>query len=168
MKEIIQEVVQDNYNFFYGYALKLATYEVEEAQDLVQEAILNALTKHKQFEGDENDCKKWIVTIVRNLFINKYRAESRRNDLNYDEEDKEFIKDRCESRERLWTGEYEDLMKIIDGLDIPTIDKKCFLGYYNGYLYEEIAEILELPLGSIKSKMHSIRKKIINEYGTKH
>ena len=108
------------------------------------------------------------MTIVRNLFINKYRTESRRNDLNYDEEDKEFIKDRCESKERLWTGEYEDLMKIIDGLDIPTIDKKCFLGYYNGYLYEEIAEILELPLGSIKSKLHFIRKKIINEYGTKH
>lgn len=167
MKEIIQEVVQKKYELFYNYALKL-TCNIEEAQDIAQEAVLNALSKYNQFSGNEKDCQRWIVTIVRNLFINKYRTESRRNDLNYDEEDKEFIKDRCESKERLWTGEYEDLMKIIDGLDIPAIDKKCFLGYYNGYLYEEIAEILELPLGSIKSKLHFIRKKIINEYGTKH
>lgn len=139
------------------------TCNIEEAQDITQEAVLNALSKYNQFSGNEKDCEKWIATIIRNLFINKYRQDQK-----YDEEDKEFIKDRCESRERLWTGEYEDLMKIIDGLDIPAIDKKCFLGYYNGYLYEEIAEILELPLGSIKSKMHSIRKKIINEYGTKY
>lgn len=168
MKEIIQKVVQKKYELFYNYALKLTAYEVEEAQDLVQEAILNALTKYKQFEGDENDCQRWIATIVRNLFINKYRTESRRNDFNYDEEDKEFIKDRCESKERLWTGEYDDLMKMINSLDIPTIDKKCFLGYCNGYLYEEIAEILELPLGSVKSKIYHIRRKIINKYGTKH
>ena len=139
---------------------------IEEAQDIAQEAVLNALSKYNQFSGNEKDCEKWIATIIRNLFINKYRQESNRQDQKYDEEGKEFIKDRCESKERLWTGEYEDLMKIIDGL--PAIDKKCFLGYYNGYLYEEIAEILELPLGSIKSKLHFIRKKIINEYGTKH
>ena len=167
MKEIIQEVVQKKHKFFYCYALKL-TCNIEEAQDITQEAVLNALSKYNQFSGNEKDCEKWIATIIRNLFINKYRQESNRQDQKYDEEDKEFIKDRCESRERLWTGEYEDLMKIIDGLDIPAIDKKRFLGYYNGYLYEEIAEILELPLGSIKSKMHSIRKKIINEYGTKY
>lgn len=167
MKEIIQEVVQKKYKYFYRYALKL-TCNIEEAQDVTQEAILNALSKYNQFSGNEKDCEKWITTIIRNLFINKYRQESNRQDQKYDEEDKEFIKDRCESKERLWTGEYEDLMKIIDGLDIPAIDKKCFLGYYNGYLYEEIAEILELPLGSIKSKLHFIRKKIINEYGTKY
>lgn len=167
MKEIIQEVVQKKYKLFYNYALKL-TCNIEEAQDIAQEAVLNALSKYNQFSGNEKDCEKWIATIIRNLFINKYRQESNRQDQKYDEEDKEFIKDRCESKERLWTGEYEDLMKIIDGLDIPAIDKKCFLGYYNGYLYEEIAEILELPLGSIKSKLHFIRKKIINEYSTKH
>lgn len=167
MKEIIQEVVQKKYKLFYNYALKL-TCNIEEAQDITQEAVLNALSKYNQFSGNEKDCEKWIMTIIRNLFINKYRQESNRQEQKYDEEDKEFIKDRCESKERLWTGEYEDLMKIIDGLDIPAIDKKCFLGYYNGYLYEEIAEILELPLGSIKSKLHFIRKKIINEYGTKH
>lgn len=167
MKEIIQEVVQKKYKYFYHYALKL-TCNIEEAQDIAQEAILNALSKYNQFSGNEKDCEKWIATIIRNLFINKYRQESNRQDQKYDEEDKEFIKDRCESKERLWTGEYEDLMKIIDGLDIPAIDKKCFLGYYNGYLYEEIAEILELPLRSIKSKLHFIRKKIINEYGTKY
>lgn len=167
MKEIIQEVVQKKYKLFYNYALKL-TCNIEEAQDITQEAVLNALSKYNQFSGNEKDCEKWITTIIRNLFINKYRQESNRQDQKYDEEDKEFIKDRCESKERLWTGEYEDLMKIIDGLDIPAIDKKCFLGYYNGYLYEEIAEILELPLGSIKSKLHFIRKKIINEYGTKY
>lgn len=167
MKEIIQEVVQKKYKLFYNYALKL-TRNIEEAQDITQEAVLNALSKYNQFSGNEKDCEKWIVTIIRNLFINKYRQESNRQDQKYDEEDKEFIKDRYESKERFWTGEYEDLMKIIDGLDIPAIDKKCFLGYYNGYLYEEIAEISELPLGSIKSKLHFIRKKIINEYGTKH
>lgn len=167
MKEIIQEVVQKKYKYFYHYALKL-TCNIEEAQDVTQEAILNALSKYNQFSGNEKDCEKWIATIIRNLFINKYRQESNRQDQKYDEEGKEFIKDRCESKERLWTSEYEDLMKIIDGLDIPAIDKKCFLGYYNGYLYEEIAEILELPLGSIKSKLHFIRKKIINEYGTKY
>lgn len=128
------------------------TCNIEEAQDIAQEAILNALSKYNQFSGNEKDCEKWITTIIRNLFINKYRQESNRQDQKYDEEDKEFIKDRCESKERLWTGEYEDLMNIIDSIDVPIVDKKVFLGYYNGYLYEEIAEILELPLGSIKSK----------------
>lgn len=160
MKKIIDQVVQKKYKLFYNYALKLTACEVE-AQDLVQEAALHALTKFKQFEGNENDCQRWIVTIIKNLFINKYRTESRRNELKYDEEDKEFVKDRYESKEKLWTGEYEDLMKIIDSIDVPIIDKRCFLGYYNGYLYEEIAEILELPLGSVKSKIHHVRRKLI-------
>lgn len=167
MKEIIQEVVQKKYKFFYHYALKL-TCNIEEAQDIAQEAVLNALSKYNQFSGNEKDCEKWIATIIRNLFINKYRQESNRRDQKYDKEDKEFIKDRCESKERFWTGEYEDLIKIIDSINVPIIDKRCFLGYYNGYLYEEIAEILELHLGSVKSKIHHMRKKIIKEYGTEY
>lgn len=133
MKEIIQEVVQKKYKFFYCYALKL-TCNIEEAQDITQEAVLNALSKYNQFSGNEKDCEKWIATIIRNLFINKYRQESNRQDQKYDEEDKEFIKDRCESKERFWTGEYEDLIKIIDSINVPIVDKRCFLGYYNGYL----------------------------------
>lgn len=87
MKEIIQEVVQKKYKYFYHYALKL-TCNIEEAQDIAQEAILNALSKYNQFSGNEKDCEKWITTIIRNLFINKYRQESNRQDQKYDEETK--------------------------------------------------------------------------------
>jgi len=80
MKEIIQEVVQKKYKYFYHYALKL-TCNIEEAQDIAQEAILNALSKYNQFSGNEKDCEKWITTIIRNLFINKYRQESNKSTM---------------------------------------------------------------------------------------
>lgn len=54
MKEIIQEVVQKKYKLFYNYALKL-TCNIEEAQDITQEAVLNALSKYNQFSGNEKD-----------------------------------------------------------------------------------------------------------------
>lgn len=166
--DIIDQVVQDEYKLLYRCALSW-TYNVDDAQDLVQDAIMKALTHKEQFkEGNKVEIKKWLYTILRNSFINTCRTKSYRQDQSYDEEDKGFIKDRCESKEKFWTGEYEDLIKIIDSINVPIVDKRCFLGYYNGYLYEEIAQILEISLGTVKSKIHYIRKKIIKEYGTKY
>ncbi len=148
----------------FAYSL---TKDREEANDLYQETALRALNNRNKFKPGTN-FKAWLFTIMKNIFINNYRRKSKAN-LVFDSTDNLYylnsgsvlIDNGAESKMMM-----DDLNKMIveleENLRIP------FMMHFEGYKYQEIAEELDLPLGTVKSRIFFARKalkaKIISKY----
>lgn|SRR5690606_11250270 len=148
-----------------GYALKL-TSNSHDAQDLLQETAYRAFKHQKQFAPGSN-LAGWLVTIMRNVFINQYRRKKRRATL-LDHSDNQYLVQPVQGAD-FNGGEnklmYEDLQSIVAKLDESM--RKPFLMHFAGYKYDEIAETMQLPLGTIKSRIFFARKYLkeaINEH----
>jgi len=128
------------------------TRDYETAQDLCQETLYKALAHHDKYQPDTN-IKAWLCTIMRNIFINDYRRNER----------KKIVVDAIRYTTQQHTFEGADktirLKEINTALyKLPTIFKNACLLYLQGYKYNEIAEALNEPLGTIKSRIHFARK----------
>jgi RNA polymerase sigma-70 factor (ECF subfamily) len=140
------------------YALSL-TADSERADDLLQETFLKALTYRDKFAQNTN-FKAWIYTIMRNTFINDYRKNVKVRNT-FDASGNDFhlnvSKDKVYPAPDSFYGTKE-INQTIDALeDEYRIPFKMFL---DGYKYKEIADELDLPLGTVKSRIFFTRKKL--------
>ena len=141
-----------------GFALKL-TGNQNEALDLYQEMVYRALKGIHQFRKDTN-LKAWLMTIMRNSFINIYRRKKKKNVLQDGSINNYLLNSANTSvnNQGELKVDYEELAAIVDQLDdhlrIP------FWLSFNGYKYAEIAEELNVPIGTIKSRVFVARKRI--------
>lgn len=149
-------LLADNSEFLRPFAINL-TRDQEAAKDLFQETMFRALANQDKYHVGTN-IKAWLYTIMRNIFINNYRRKVKQNTI-FDHTGNDYllnynqgaIANRAESALRL-----KDMYEVIDKL--PEIFRTPFLMYYEGYKYYEIAEALNEPLGTIKSRIHFARK----------
>lgn len=139
------------------FALRL-TRNQEDAFDLLQETMGKAFKHLGSFQVGTN-FRAWVVTIMRNLFINQYRRKKVRN------MQIEPIDNHLYSLERAGvsnTGESQmtinEINAVIDRLDINY--SKPFRLYYQGYRYDEIADQMEIPIGTVKSRIFVARRKL--------
>ncbi|HNQ11817.1 MAG TPA: sigma-70 family RNA polymerase sigma factor [Bacteroidia bacterium] len=150
--------INEHYKPLKGYALKL-TRNSEDANDLVQETMYKAIANSEKFKKGTN-LKGWLYTIMRNIFINNYRRMVNSNIFNDDSENQYYLNsatrvDRNNGEKKLTMQEIEtELSKLNDKLKVP------FMMSYTGYKYEEIADQLNVPLGTIKIRIHNARKKL--------
>ena len=152
----------------YNYALKIAR-NADDAQDLLQETYYKAFKNYHQFENGTNS-KAWMFMILKNTFINNYRKLKREPaKLDYDEiEDVyENIKSDQARDNNLDLDFYNDLLddELSAALSkIPSKMKEVFLLCdLEGYTYEEIAEITDIPIGTVRSRLHRARKLLQDE-----
>ena len=139
---------------YYAYSL---TSNQEDANDLVQDTYLKALSNKDKFDPSTN-MKAWTYTIMKNTFINNYRKSRRANTIMDDSQDQYYLnsnqKDHSINPEAIFN--HGEIMKAIRGLDddhrIP------FERHIEGYKYKEIAEELNLPIGTVKSRIFLTRK----------
>ncbi|MDL2208937.1 RNA polymerase sigma factor [Parabacteroides sp. OttesenSCG-928-O15] len=141
-----------------NFALML-TANRDDAQDLMQDTTLKVLNNQEKFVDNVN-FKGWVLTVMRNLFINNYHKIVRTQtiiDQNADLYNLDVINDSgIDSPD----GAYriQEITKAIDALEedlrIP------FSLYLSGYKYHEIAEKLALPLGTIKSRIYFARQEL--------
>jgi RNA polymerase sigma factor (sigma-70 family) len=132
------------------FAISL-TRDHEEAKDLCQETLYKAFAYREKYEQGTN-IKAWLYTIMRNIFINQYRRDAR----------KQLVMDTVKYSQ---TG-YENssglnlrLREIEEAIHrLPSIFKTACLLYLQGYKYHEIAFALNEPLGTIKSRIHFAKK----------
>jgi RNA polymerase sigma-70 factor (ECF subfamily) len=123
----------------------------------LQETIYRALANREKYHVGTN-IKAWLYTIMRNIFINSYRRKSRQQTI-FDNSDNSFflnynqvtITNPAEGDIKL-----KEINRAIEGL--PAIFKNPFRLYCDGFKYHEIADMLEEPLGTIKSRIHFARK----------
>jgi RNA polymerase sigma-70 factor (ECF subfamily) len=148
--------LQNNLKYF-AYTL---TSNYEDAQDLVQETFLKALTNRDKFTDDTN-LKAWTFTIMKNTFINNYRQSVRQNTILDKTDDLYFLNLSEKSNTGLPDSAYA--VKEINN-EIRKIDedqRRPFEMYNNGYKYKEIAEKLNLSIGTVKSRIFFTRKKLM-------
>jgi RNA polymerase sigma-70 factor (ECF subfamily) len=132
------------------------TKNSDDAQDLYQETAFRALTNRDKFREGTN-FKAWVFTIMKNIFINDYRKKSKSNTI-VDETDNLYyinlggtIGNNAESD--MMMEELEGMVeRLDDSIRVP------FVMHYQGFKYQEIADFLELPLGTVKSRIFFARK----------
>ncbi len=148
--------LQKNLKYF-AYTL---TSNYEDAQDLVQETYLKALTNREKFAANTN-LKAWTFTIMKNTFINNYRQNVRNNTILDKTDDLYYLNLSKESGEGLPDSDYS-LKEIKSTINKVSPDqRKPFEMYNNGYKYKEIAEALNLSIGTVKSRIFFTRKKLM-------
>ncbi len=142
----------------YAFAVRL-TKDENDAQDLLQETAYKAY-KYRNMYQPRTNLRAWLMTIMRNTFINGYRQKKRRQVLN-DGTSNDFLIDAGTPTVRN-AGESavtaEEITRLIDLLEDWV--KVPFLMYLQGYKYDEIAQKMGIPLGTVKSRIFFARKKL--------
>ena len=152
----------------YSYALKIVRNS-DDAQDLVQETYYKACKNYHQFENGSNS-KAWMFMILKNTFINNYRKLKREPaKIDYDENKDiyENIKSNQTKDNNLDLDFYKNLLDddLADALEkLPVKMKDVFLLCdLEGYTYEEIADLVNIPIGTVRSRLHRARKLLQEE-----
>lgn len=142
----------------FSFALKL-TSNKEEAQDLVQDTTLKALHNEEKFVENTN-FKGWMLTIMRNIFINNYRKSARENTMIDNSEDLFHLNLSQDSGLETPDGAYacNEISAIIASFSAEY--REPFSMHVAGYKYEEIAEKLKTPLGTVKSRIFFARRQL--------
>ncbi len=157
--------VIENENALLNYAKQL-TRDIDNASDLVQETLLKAMRYESKFAEGTN-LKAWLFTIMKNSFINDYRRNIKRNTF-LDYTDNSFYLDSTPSKV-INAGELkfirQDLETAISRL--PVDIQYTFRKNMDGYKYHEIAEELDIPIGTVKTRIFVARRmlrKMLTEY----
>lgn len=140
------------------FALKL-TKDVEEANDLLQETLLKAFTNREKFAEGTN-LKAWLYTIMKNTFITNYQRLVRRNTFIDTTENLHYLNSSNHTTENLAYSEFAltDINHAIDSLEEAY--KTPFMMHFRGFKYHEIAERLNIPIGTVKNRIHIARKEL--------
>lgn len=144
-----------------NFAYKL-TSDHEDANDLLQETSLKALDNEEKYTAETN-FKGWIYTIMRNIFINNYR-KALRDQTYVDQTDNQFyLNQNIDIEADSTEGSYDlkEMRRIVNAL--PKEYRIPFAMYVSGFKYREIADKLNLPLGTIKSRIYFTRQKLQKE-----
>ena len=155
------ELIVSHKSFLNQLAMKL-TKSVDDSDDLIQDTLFKAL-KNKDKYQDGTNLKGWLYTIMKNTFINNYRKKKMQNTFVDETENKYFINSKESDKDSNtdYRVDHQYLMKQIDSIDKHYVD--TFMMHYNWYKYEEIAEILGIPLGTVKSRIFLARKKMMDK-----
>ncbi len=150
--------LQKNLKYF-AYTL---TSNYDDAQDLLQETYLKALNNRDKFTANTN-LKAWTFTIMKNTFINNYRKKVRNKTIMDNTDDLYYLNLSRESNLGLPEAELsaKEIEKKIN--NISEKQRKPFEMYNTGYKYEEIANKLNISIGTVKSRIFFTRKKLMAE-----
>jgi len=150
------QMLVNNSEFLKPFAVTL-TRDSEAAQDLYQETLYRALANKDKYNVGTN-IKAWLYTIMRNIFINNYRRKAKQNTI-FDSTPNDFLLNQAQVST---ANAAESILKLKDIQQaihhLPEIFRNPFLLYFDGYKYHEIADMLDEPLGTIKSRIHFARK----------
>src|SRR5215203_223045 len=139
----------NNAEFLKPFAITL-TRDSEAAKDLFQETLFRALANKDKYSVGTN-IKAWLYTIMRNVFINNYRRRVKQNTI-LDSTPNDFLLDYNQTS---ITNEAESNLKLAEIKEVifklPEMFRNPFIMYFDGYKYNEIANMLNEPLGTIKS-----------------
>ncbi len=152
----------------YNFALKM-TGDSDDASDLIQETYLKAFRFWDKFEKGTN-CKAWLFRIMKNTYINTYRKNTKEPDkVDYEEIENfyENIKPSSTDSAHLEKDIYDNLLddelsSAISSLpeDFRTVVILCDI---EGYTYDEIADFVDVPVGTVRSRLHRARKMLFTK-----
>ena len=166
-----EEVALVHLDLLYRTALRL-THDRVEADDLVQETWLRALRHFDQFDPGSN-CRAWLVTILRNAFLNRLRRRGRErleSDMTGERGDSAPFEDSAIERstpeeeffQTVFHGDVERALKSLS----PAFQQVIVLADLEGFTYKEIAQVLHCPIGTVMSRLSRARQLLRTELQT--
>lgn len=173
--QVFNDEFMPHINSMHNFAYRL-TFDEDDANDLVQDTYLKAFRFIDSFEKGTN-AKAWLFRILKNSFINDYRKKSKEpakvdyQDVetyyNSDDVDRQITPDlRVESLQDMIGDEISNALNSLD-VDFRTVIILCDL---EGFKYDEMAKILDIPIGTVRSRLHRARnllKEKLNDYANK-
>lgn len=136
------------------------TKNVEDAKDLTQETMLKAI-RYRTYYTPKTNFKAWVFTIMRNIFINQYRRKVKSGTIFDNSTDLYLLNNSTEKRDspynHIANGEIQEQLDKLS----PEY-KEPFEMHYLGYKYKEIANKLDIPIGTVKSRIFIARKKLMD------
>lgn len=142
--------------------MKLTGNETD-ANDLYQDTALRIISNADKYQ-DGTNFKAWAVTIMRNIFINNYRKKIRRGTILDQTPNNYYLNsgDRTIENDGDMHMAYKEMLRMVSML--PEEFKRPFWMAFKGFKYDEIAETLDAPLGTIKSRIFFARRKLQKMY----
>jgi len=152
-----------NLNALYNFAYKL-TYDEDDAKDLVQDTFMKAHRFINSFQKGTN-AKAWLFRILKNGFINEFRKKSKQpSKVDYQEVEGFYNSEgtekaatttdlRVDTIKNMMGDEITNALNSLD-VDFRTVIILCDL---EGFTYEEMAKILDIPIGTVRSRIHRAR-----------
>ncbi len=150
-------------DLLYNYALRM-TNNAADADDLLQETFLKAFRFWDKYEKGTN-IRAWLFRIMKNSYINRYRKESKEPEtVDYDDVQNIYTAVRSDAAE---SGDLQDALEknlledeVADAIaslpeEFRTVVILCDI---EGLTYEEIADFIDCPLGTVRSRLHRGRK----------
>jgi RNA polymerase sigma-70 factor, ECF subfamily len=134
--------------------------ERQAAEDLVQEAFLKMWRAAGSYRGERASVRTWVLSIVRNRGIDHLRSSASRRRTRDKVEAQTPASQPSEAFGEAWrTSQGEQVREALRGLPLEQL-KVLELAYFSGYTHTEIAELLDLPLGTVKGRMRLGLKKL--------
>ncbi len=149
-------------NSMYNFAFRL-TNDEDDAKDLVQDTYLKAYRFISSFESGTNS-KAWLYRILKNSFINDYRKKSKQPaKVDYQEVETFYNSDDVDMKitHDLRIDAVKDMIgdEVANALNSLAVDFRVaiILCDLEGFTYEEMAKILDIPIGTVRSRLHRAR-----------
>jgi len=174
-EQLFEDELLPHADALYNFAYHL-TYNEDDANDLVQDTFMKAFRFINSFDSGTN-AKAWLFKILKNGFINEYRRKKKEpSKVDYEDiiayqdadEDKGGVA--FDLREDIFDGMMGDEITIALNslpIDFKTVILLCDI---EGFTYEEIAKIIDIPIGTVRSRLHRARnmlKESLKEYAEK-
>ena len=174
-QRIFNQEFMPHINSMYNFAYRL-TLDPDDAKDLLQDTYMKAFRFIDSFQQGTN-AKAWLFRILKNSFINDYRKKSKEPSkvdyqevetfYNSEDVDRQITPDlRVEALQDMIGDEISTALNSLD-VDFRTVIILCDL---EGFKYEEMAKILDIPIGTVRSRLHRARnllKEKLSEYARK-
>ena len=171
-EQIFEEEFMPQIDALYTFAYHL-TYNEDDANDLVQETYLKAYRFiDKYIEG--TNAKAWLFKILKNAFINQYRRKSKQPTkvdyeeiINFHDEEDTNYSSYMDLREEMFQEMMGD--EVTNAINALPVDFRVviLLCDIEGFTYEEISKIIDIPIGTVRSRLHRARnmlKEKLKEY----
>lgn len=140
------------------FAMRL-TRDTDEAKDLIQDTMLKAYSNRDKFAEGTN-LKAWLYTIMKNTFITNYQRMVKRKTFVDTTDNLHYINSSNNAIDNMAYQNFgmRDINEAIENLN--EVYRKPFMMYFRGFKYVEIAERLNIPLGTVKNRIHIARKEL--------
>lgn len=169
--QVFEQEFMPHIDSMYNFAYRL-TFDEDEAKDLVQDTYLKSYRFINSFQEGTN-AKAWLYRILKNSFINEYRRKSKQpSKVDYQEVEQFYNSEdtpanatvdlRMETTKDMIGDEISNALNSL-AIDFRTVIILCDL---EGFTYEEMAKILDIPIGTVRSRLHRARNLLREKLGS--
>ncbi|MFD0619856.1 MULTISPECIES: RNA polymerase sigma factor SigY [Paenibacillus] len=146
--QALAQLLHEHYTFLMKYLIKV-TMNPSLAEDLVQETMLKCIEKISYYNGSSK-FSSWMITIATRLYIDMMRKRKVEQRWQEQEQALRGVQWHMQQHQEAWTDAIDALSRLRYDMRLPIL-----LKHYYGYAYDEIAEMMDIPQGTVKSRIYN-------------